>query len=173
MTDEQKKIMPLRETLPQPETVVSKEIPAIPDTTAEQLGTPEAGIEITKESFLDETIESLKQTLRISRKPKQSPIPTVRDELTVKIEHVMQAGLEDAFRELSVVKQQEFKVKGEETARAIRQLLRSTHVKIKKIFALLMEWLKLLPGINRYYLEQEAKIKADRIMGLKDFDQRR
>ncbi len=171
MTDEQKNI-PLRELSPLPETPAT-EHPAPLDANREQLPSPEAGIVMQKESFLDETIESLKQTLRISRKPRQKQIPQVRDDLTVKIEHIMQAGLEDAYRELPVVKQQEFKIKGEETAQAIRGLMKSTHVKIKKIFKLLMEWLKLLPGINRFYLEQEAKIKADRIVGLKNFDTRR
>jgi hypothetical protein len=30
-----------------------------------------------------------------------------------------------------------------------------------------LQWLKLLPGVNRFFLEQEAKIKTDRIIHLK------
>ena len=91
----------------------------------------------------------------------------MRDELTVQIENIMEAGLADAYRVLTPVQQQEFKIKGEQTAWEIRALLKQAHVKIKKIFKLLVSWLRILPGVNRLFLEQEAKIKADQIMALK------
>jgi len=80
----------------------------------------------------------------------------------------MEEGMADAFKELNTIERQEFKIRGEQTALQIRELLKATHVKIKKIFRLLFEWLKMLPGINRFYLEQEAKIKADKIISLQD-----
>lgn len=126
-----------------------------------------------KEGFIDEAIEGLKRALRQPKKKKQTTVPQVRDEITVNIEKIMEEGLADAFRALSPIEQQEFKIKGEETARAIRLSLKSAHVKVKKIFRLLLEWLKMLPGINKFFLEQEAKIKADRIIGLKQHDQKR
>ncbi|MDP2684005.1 MAG: hypothetical protein Q8P20_03010 [bacterium] len=119
--------------------------------------------------FLDETIESLKTTLR-GTKRKSTQIPQVRDEVTVKVEKIMEEGLADAFREMTPIQQQEFKIKGEKTAIEIRNVLRSGKVKIKKIFRLLIEWLKLLPGVNHFFLEQEAKIKADKIISLKKID---
>ncbi len=101
------------------------------------------------------------------RKPAK-PIPQTRDEVTVKIEKIMEEGLAEAYSRLSPVAQQEFRLKGEETAGKIRELMRSTHVKIKKILRLLLEWLRILPGINRFFLEQEAKIKTDKIIALKN-----
>ena len=69
---------------------------------------------------------------------------------------------------------QEFKIKGEETAGKIRELLKSTHIKVKKIFRLIYEWLRLLPGVNKFFLEQEAKIKTDNIVLIqKEQDQAR
>lgn len=122
---------------------------------------------VDKDNFLDDAIHNLKRTLR-KPKNKKHTIPQIRDELTVEIEHVMEAGLKEAFNELSPVQQQEFKIKGEKTALQIRQLLQSTKIKVKSIIKLLIEWLKLLPGVNRFFLEQEAKIKADKIMAIKD-----
>lgn len=119
-----------------------------------------------QEGFLDETIDTLRTKLRKSSKKKPTPMPQVRDELTVKVEKIMEEGLVDAFKELNPIERQEFKMKGEETALKIRELLKATHVKIKKIFKLLFEWLRMLPGINRFYLEQEAKIKADKIFSM-------
>ncbi len=121
-----------------------------------------------QEGFLDETIDTIKKKLRKPKKQKPTKIPQVRDELTVKVEKIMEEGLVDAFKELNPIERQEFKMKGEETALKIRELLKATHVKIKKIFKLLFEWLKVLPGINRFYLEQEAKIKSDKIVSMHD-----
>lgn len=129
---------------------------------------PTEKVKLEKESgFLDETIDGLKKTLRRPKKKKPNTIPQVRDELTIKIEKIMAEDLVDAYKELTPLQQQEFKIKGEQTALQIRQLLKATHVKIKKIFQLIFDWLKMLPGINKFFLEQEAKIKADKIVGMK------
>ena len=95
-------------------------------------------------------------------------LPPIRDEVTVKIEKVMEEGVGDAYARLSPVAKQEFKIKGEETANSIREMVKSGHAKAKNVFRLILEWLKMLPGVNKFFLEQEAKIKTDRIMGMKD-----
>ncbi|MEA2065340.1 MAG: hypothetical protein U9O66_03560 [Patescibacteria group bacterium] len=84
-----------------------------------------------------------------------------------KIENILSEGLEDAYVNLSARKQLEFKKNGEETAAKIFFILKSTKVKVKKIIRLIKEWLKMIPGVNRFFLEQEAKIKADKIMEMK------
>lgn len=140
--------------------------PKQPDLVVEQEGAAEQQTEMVKEEgFLDDAIQKLKNSLRASKK-KPVIMPQVRDDLTLKIEHVMEDGLKDAFIALSPLEQQEFKLKGEQTARQIRTLLGETKIKIKKIFELLLEWLKLLPGVNRFFLEQEAKIKVDQILAI-------
>ncbi len=79
----------------------------------------------------------------------------------------MEEGLRETYDQLSPIAKQEFKIKGEQTAGKIRELLNVARVKAKKIFHLIVEWLKILPGINRFFLEQEAKIKTDKILLLK------
>jgi hypothetical protein len=149
----------------QPEAPSPAENLSVPQSeTAEQFeGRSQSPAE--QEGFLDETIETLKKKLK-SQKKKTSQMPLVRDKLTVEVEQIMEAGLQDAYKELTPVQQQQFKIKGEETAWQVRQLLRAAHVQVKKIFRLLLEWLKMLPGINRFFLEQEAKIKTDKILSL-------
>lgn len=150
-----------------PEASPTPEVPTIPQAeTTEQVeiklqAPPE------KEGFLEETIAGLKNKLK-SQKKKPTTIPQVKDAVMVEVEHIMEDGLKDAFRELTPVQQERFKIKGEETAWKIRELLRAAHVKVKKIFQLLLEWLKMLPGINHFFLEQEAKIKTDKILTLKE-----
>ncbi len=108
----------------------------------------------------------LAELMNLRRRPKPTAIPQVRDEMTVRVEKILEEGIGDAYARLSPVAKQEFKIKGEQTAFKIAQLLKATHVKVKKILQLILEWLKLLPGVNRFFLEQEAKIKTDRIVAL-------
>ena len=115
---------------------------------------------------IDASIQSLSQKIRVPKKAQPS-LPQIADALTLQVEKIMSEGLSDAYHSLTPIQQQTFKLKGEETAQQIRHLLSKTRVKIKHIFRLLLEWLKLLPRINVFFLEQEAKIKADRILALK------
>ena len=91
-----------------------------------------------------------------------------KDAVMVKIEKIMEEGLNDSYQRLSPVAKQEFKLKGEQTASQIRELLKSTHVKVKKVLRLILDWLRMLPGVNHFFLEQEAKIKTDKIIALKN-----
>lgn len=95
-----------------------------------------------------------------------APTPRQMDEMMARVEKILEDDLGDAYGRLSPIAKQEFKVKGEQTATKIRQLMKDGTLKVKKIFKLILDWLKLLPGINRFFLEQEAKIKTDRLIEL-------
>lgn len=83
------------------------------------------------------------------------------------IEKVLEEDLGEIYNNLTPQDQKIFKTKGEETARSIFQLVyHKTKVKVKKIIKLIRNWLKAVPGINKFFLEQEAKIKADKIAAL-------
>ncbi len=84
------------------------------------------------------------------------------------IEKVLESNMEQIYFSLDSDQQKKFRVSGEETARAISRLLNETRIKIKKIINLVRKWLKQIPGANKFFLEQEAKIKADEIIKLKD-----
>lgn len=63
--------------------------------------------------------------------------------------------------------QKEFKEEGERTADEIRSLLAETKVKIHKLLKILTRWLRMIPGVSRLFVEQEAKIKTDRLLALR------
>lgn len=88
-------------------------------------------------------------------------------EMEKQIEKVLENDLAEIYMNLSPDKQREFKIKGEETARQINALLQKTKVKAKEILDLIKKWLSVIPGVNKFFLEQEAKIKADEIIRLK------
>jgi hypothetical protein len=102
-------------------------------------------------------------------KPTTSPISNATNQK--KIEEIMSKDLEEPYLKLSPDKQIEFKQKGEETATKINVLLSQGKATLKKIVELIRAWLILLPGVNRYFLEQEAKLRADEIIKLKDLSE--
>lgn len=92
----------------------------------------------------------------------------LESERAAAIDEILSAGLNEIFLKMKPAEQQEFKRRGEETVSKINQLLGHAKVKITKIIDLIKAWLKLIPGVNKFFLEQEAKIKADQIVKLKD-----
>ena len=144
------------------ETPVSPELESAKETPS---GAPEAENEIQGER------EASKPSLPWPKTKKRAAIPPPRDQTTIKVEKILSEGLDDTYANLSPIAQQEFKLKGEQTASAIREMLRATKVKAKKIFQLILEWLSLLPNVNKFFLEQEAKIKTDRIIELNKHEQ--
>ena len=87
------------------------------------------------------------------------------------IEHVLEEDMTDIYTEMDPAHQMEFKRRGEETATMIERLIVSAKITVQKVFHLIISWLRIIPHVNRYYLEQEAKIKADKIMHI--YEERR
>ena len=93
-----------------------------------------------------------------------------RKEQEKKIEKILEENLESIYLNMPPAKQREFRVAGEQTAEQINILLEKAKFKIKEIINLIRKWLSLIPGVNKFFLEQEAKIKADKIINLKKGD---
>lgn len=89
------------------------------------------------------------------------------DPVTREIETILEDGLGRTYAVLDEATKQEFREKGEETASAIRRMLDGAKVQARRIVRLIADWLRVLPGLSRFFIEQEAKIKADRVLALK------
>ena len=94
-------------------------------------------------------------------------MPAQTPELVREVEHVLAQGLDETYRQLDPATQVKFKLAGEETATKISVLLGDVKDQTKKILQLIIVWLRIIPGVNQYFLEQEAKIKADKLLRLK------
>lgn len=104
--------------------------------------------------------------------PVSAPVPTVvmplkKSLLLADIENVLEEGLVQFYKELTPRQKSQFKTEGERRARKIEELLRRAKVAVIEIIRLIRSWLRMIPGANVFFLEQEAKIKAERIMALK------
>ncbi len=100
--------------------------------------------------------------------PIDAPVPLApaTAPLQQHVEEVLSSGLADTYRQLDPATQQRFRAVGEATAGKISVLLQSSKVQVKKIVDLIVAWLRIIPGVNQFFLEQEAKIKADKILTL-------
>src|SRR3989339_255318 len=84
-----------------------------------------------------------------------------------KIEEVLAQDLDEFYLSMGEEKRMEFKVVGEKTARTINTMIETGKVHAKKIIELIRKWLSIVPGINKFFVEQQAKIKTDKIMQIK------
>lgn len=96
--------------------------------------------------------------------PGTAPFYAPATQLEKEIESVLEEGLAGLYQELSEPEKIIFKHKGEETASKIRILLGEATVRVQEIFRLIMEWLKILPGVSKFFIEREAKIKTDKLL---------
>lgn len=87
-----------------------------------------------------------------------------KDKVLKEVEDILAADLGAIYANLPDVKKAMFRQKGEEVAQTIRQMFVSGKVKVHAILEAIRNWLRLIPGINKFFLEQEAKIKTDRVL---------
>ena len=96
------------------------------------------------------------------------PLPITEDEKRVQeVEQILADGLHDLYISLPPTEQQKFKVEGEKAAREVVGLLGQVKVKIDQIISVIRRWLIAIPGVNKFFIEQESKIKAQKLLLLK------
>jgi len=149
-----------------PEVVVAPQdqLKNLPDQTQDQihelikLGSEKlkAGMEMS--SSTAQVAQNGNQTVQTS---------VVKSQLRKEVEGILEEDLGSVYQTLTPQKQVEFKLAGEQAASKLSILLRQTKIKIGQIFKVIFNWLKIIPGANRFFLEQEAKIKSDRLLILK------
>ena len=132
---------------------------------------PEVGHETARE--IRPQIERLPPSETINEAPAVMPAvltvaapaapidPTVRS-----IELILSEDMTEQFKAMSPADQAKFKAKGEETVSKLAALMRKTAIKAKEVLKLIVIWLRLIPHVNKYFLEQESKIKTDKILDL-------
>jgi len=83
------------------------------------------------------------------------------------VEAILESDLEELYFQMNKQEQKVFKEKGEQTAKQIIELVTSAKATFDKVFKLIKNWLKIIPGVNKFFIEQDAKIKADKILQIK------
>lgn len=143
--------------------------PEAPPVTPEAPPAPEKPV--TPEEAKPEKIEPVPEAPPAEKKIEEVPPPTAapaKPTSLQEVEEVLAEDLEDEYVKMTPKQQKKFKQEGEVTAIKINTLLQKTKTKVKKIIDLIRKWLQLIPGVNKFFIEQEAKIKADKLMDMKD-----
>jgi len=91
-----------------------------------------------------------------------------KTELRRNIESILSENIGEAFNSMNDQQKKEFRQGGEEVASKIEQILQQVKVRAKEVVKLIRKWLSLIPGVNKFFLAQEAKIKTDKILALKN-----
>ncbi len=155
-----------------------KETPKIPERAPEvaidhSVVEKQAEVESTPQPESPPTGQTLRDDQLItSRKASVAP-PKQIDRLEEEIEDILEEDLKDLYVSMPPEKQATFREQGEETRTKVRVLVGSAKVNAKKIFQLIRGWLKIIPGVNRFFLEQEAKIKTDKILFVSEEEKKR
>lgn len=98
--------------------------------------------------------------------------PTIKkDPVLGQVENILEENLKEIYLNLPAAVQKKFHDKGDEVTTKIYKMIVEFKAKAKKFLKLIRRWLKLIPGINRFFLEQEAKIKTDKLMMLAKYEE--
>lgn len=89
-----------------------------------------------------------------------------KSEFLLAVESALADGVGDMYVRMEPNARAVFRQKGEEVARKIEAMVAAGKNRFKQIVALIKEWLRMIPGVNKFFLEQEAKIKADKIFAI-------
>lgn len=91
---------------------------------------------------------------------------TPKTEARQEIETLLSEGLTDIYQTMTPQQQEVFRQKGDEAASAIEQMMTGFKASARKVVDVIREWLSTIPGVNKFFLEQESKLKTDEILKL-------
>lgn len=146
-------------------------IVAAPESLENKIENPQAALEQVQESKIETKVEAPRPVAEKAVEgglAAQSSVASIQKRREEAIDKILSEGLNDIFLGMPPAKQKEFQVKGEETVKKISVLLSETKIQVNKIIDLIKKWLKIIPGVNKFFVEQETKLKVDKIMNIKD-----
>jgi len=98
--------------------------------------------------------------------PQRTTVYKVKSEILQKIETILEENIAEIYAELTPAQQMVVKREGEFTAKKIEELINSAKATAVKVFNLILRFFEFIPGVNKWFAEQEAKIKTDKILKL-------
>ncbi len=118
------------------------------------------------QQFLETAPEAAPAATGAAPSPIEATAPVQKDEVVLAVEKILEEGMDAHFKTMPEDAKLRFQQKGVEVSGRIATMLRTFKVQAKNVILLIREWLLTIPGVNKYFMEQEAKIKTDRILEL-------
>ncbi len=139
------------------------------ETEAQPQAEKELGFEEEKTESSQTSTEKEEPVIAPLSTTPNSPTPvlqTKEDKIFKDIESILSEDIEEIYKNLPETLQEDFKKKGEETAKEIKGIISQARIAISKVLTLIKNWLLMVPGVNKFFLEQESKIKTEKILNL-------
>ncbi len=127
-----------------------------------------------EDTFLEEDLVSMSAaatatpTVIAPSAPLASTNVPLKDEALLEVERILEDGLGEFVTSLPDAPRERFMTLGRQVAAQIAQMVRGYKVKVREVVHLIREWLLVIPGVNTFFLEQEAKLKTDRILAFEE-----
>lgn len=161
------------------EIKLPEQLPPKPEQPMQEPVAPDAGDFSVEQAF--EKIPSEQESkpaepvqLEVSAPVAQTAVPATptvgvqKSETLQQIETILSEDLADIYASLPPDVKPRFKQEGEVVAKEIEGMMFKVKIKSKKVFKLIFHWLKIIPSVNKYFLRQEAKLKTDELMKVKE-----
>ncbi len=138
---------------------VPEQTGTMPEVATEAPSEQETARSVQTEAVAEPVVSPVTPTVNASAAPE-----TPKDAEIVAIEKILSEDLAEVYQTMTPAAQQKFKARGEVVAEKIRTLVAGAKAHAHAVLRLIRDWLRLIPGVNRFFLEQEAKIKTDKIL---------
>lgn len=96
--------------------------------------------------------------------PESLPAAEQADEVLSLVKDILEEDLEEYVTKMPEATRERFENKGREIATRISNMVRSGKVQNKRVVLLIREWLLTIPAVNKFFMEQVAKIKTDSVL---------
>lgn len=90
--------------------------------------------------------------------------PSAKTPQREEIEAILSENVMEVYSMLTPQEQEKFRAAGEEAVTKIEQLVVQFKATARTVLQIIRQWLMTIPRINVFFLEQESKIKTDRIL---------
>jgi len=143
-----------------PETPVTPEVLATPEAVEAQPIEAAAPIEMPK------AVETQPAPVVAAAPQAVTPVASDKSETRIKIEKILEEDLTEVYQNLPDKAKARFISEGEQTANKLETLIAKAKLTVQLAVLLLRKWLRGLPGVGQFFIEQVVKIKADRLLEL-------
>lgn len=160
--------MPLKPLKKNKEAGNKDEIKIGPELIEEIVQVPEGPPSTPKEEASQKKAHAQLEEIKQPAAPAPPTLvtPAIKESALKQVESILELGLLDVYKSMDDDLKVEFKAEGERIALKIRKMIELARLKAKKILRMISRWLAMIPGVNKFFLEQESKIKTDQLMAL-------
>lgn len=143
--------------VPEPKPAALPELPPVPEVSAEAQPTETEQPKPSKAKAQDQPTTPPPAAAPGQAQPEKT-------ETRKQIESILQEGLAPMFLQMNPQERVAFAQAANETASKLEVLVTQFKASAKEVLRLIKAWLKKIPQVNKYFLEQSSKIKTDEIL---------